>query len=180
MDVSVVHECERRARLEALFAAHSRDVLAYAARRTDEASAADVLSEVFVVVWRRLDDVPLEPLPWLLAVARRVLANQRRSARRRERLLGRVAACSASEPAPLAISDGTLRHALAALGERDRQALLLTAWEGLSAKEAARVLGCSTEAFVVRSHRARRRLAAQLRRLQEASLRAPRVEAYGD
>jgi RNA polymerase sigma-70 factor, ECF subfamily len=169
-----------RARLEALFSAYSREVFAYAARRTDEASAADVLSEVFVVVWRRLDDVPCEPLPWLLSVARRVLANQRRSARRHERLLGRVATCAAPETALLAISDGTLRYALAALNERDRQALLLTAWEGLSSEEAARVIGCSTQAFLVRSHRARRRLAAQLRRVQEAPLRAPRVEAYGD
>jgi RNA polymerase sigma-70 factor, ECF subfamily len=180
MDVSVV-ERERRARLEALFAAHSRDVLAYAARRTDQASAGDVLSEVFVVAWRRLDEIPCEPLPWLLAVARRVLANQRRGARRRELLLDRVAACGASETAPpLAISDSALRHALAALGERDRQALLLTAWEGLSAKEAALVLGCSTQAFIVRSHRARRRLAAQLRPPKETSLRTPRMGAYGD
>jgi RNA polymerase sigma-70 factor, ECF subfamily len=29
----------------------------------------DIVSETFLVVWRRLDDVPESPLPWLLAVA---------------------------------------------------------------------------------------------------------------
>jgi RNA polymerase sigma-70 factor (ECF subfamily) len=38
------------------------------------------LAETFLVAWRRLDDVPDDPLPWLYRVARRVLANQRRSA----------------------------------------------------------------------------------------------------
>jgi RNA polymerase sigma-70 factor, ECF subfamily len=58
--------------------------------------------------------------------------------------------------------DPLVAEALAALNERDREALLLTAWEGLSAQEAARVLGCSTQAFWVRTHRARKRLAEAL------------------
>ena len=54
---------ERRARLEALFEAHARTVLAYARRRTDHATAADVLSDVFVVAWQRLERIPDDALP---------------------------------------------------------------------------------------------------------------------
>ena len=58
-------------------------------------------------------------------------------------------------------------EALAALPERDREAILLHAWEGLSAPEAAEVLGCSATAYRLRLHRARRRLAAQLQDVPE-------------
>jgi RNA polymerase sigma-70 factor (ECF subfamily) len=52
--------------------------------------------------------------------------------------------------------------ALATLGERDREVLLLHAWDGLDNAEAATVLGCSANAFAVRLHRARRRFADAL------------------
>lgn len=156
-------EDERRARLEALFEAHARTVLAYARRRTDHATAADVLSDVFVVAWRRLDRIPDDALPWLLACARRTLQNHRRAEWRRHLLAERLVASTPriASPAP-EISDGALAQALATLSERDREALLLTEWEGLSAKAAADALGCSPQAFWVRAHRARRRLAAAL------------------
>jgi len=154
---------ERRARLEALFEAHARTVLAYARRRTDHASAADVLSDVFVVAWQRLERIPEDALPWLLACARRTLANHQRGERRRHRLVERLMASTPriASPAP-EIPDDALAQALATLSERDREALFLTEWEGLSAKQAARALGCSPQAFWVRSHRARSRLAAAL------------------
>jgi RNA polymerase sigma-70 factor (ECF subfamily) len=44
------------------------------------------------------------------------------------------------------------------LSDADREALLLTAWEGLDARQAAAAVGCSTGTFTVRLHRARRRL----------------------
>jgi RNA polymerase sigma-70 factor (ECF subfamily) len=52
---------------------------------------------------------------------------------------------------------GVLR-ALAELPEDDREVLVLVAWQGLSPKDAARVVGCSSAAFRVRLHRARKRL----------------------
>ena len=58
--------------------------------------------------------------------------------------------------------DGELLAALARLGPRDREALLLAAWEGLQGAELAAALGCSAAAAKVRLHRARRRLAAEL------------------
>jgi RNA polymerase sigma-70 factor (ECF subfamily) len=53
-------------------------------------------------------------------------------------------------------------EALRALRPRDREVLLLTAWDGLNASEAAAVLGCSPTAYRIRLHRARRRLARLL------------------
>jgi RNA polymerase sigma-70 factor (ECF subfamily) len=49
------------------------------------------------------------------------------------------------------------------LGENDRDALRLVAWERLSLTDAARAAGVSRAAFAMRVHRARRRLAVQLR-----------------
>ncbi|MDP9307680.1 MAG: hypothetical protein M3P15_05160 [Actinomycetota bacterium] len=60
----------------------SPDIAMYALRRTDRETAQDIVAETFTIAWRRFDDVPEEPLPWLYGVARRVLANQRRSLRR--------------------------------------------------------------------------------------------------
>jgi RNA polymerase sigma-70 factor (ECF subfamily) len=172
-------EATRRAQVEMLFAEHARAVLVYARRRTDYATASDVVSDVFVVALQRLEDVPRDdPLPWLLGCARRVLLNQRRGQQRRARLVKRLAASTPRSQAERELSDGALAGALAALGERDREVLLLTAWEGLTAEQAARVLGCSTQAFWVRSHRARKRLAAALER--DTTTPALTMEACND
>jgi len=116
------------------------------------------------VAWRRLDDIGADPLPWLLGVARRVLANQRRGDQRRlalaDRLRGTTPPHQVLELAP-GLSD-RLRAGLLALSPREREALLLVAWEGLSPDRAARATGCSAAAFRVRLHRARRHLAGHL------------------
>jgi RNA polymerase sigma-70 factor (ECF subfamily) len=152
-----VDQDERKARLEGLFAAHSAAVLAYARRRCDAATADDVLSEVFAIAWRRLDHVPIEAKPWLLAYARRVLANSRRGERRRVSLIRRLATVAPRADAHVPGSGGVVQ-ALATLGERDREALLLVAWDGLSVEEAGLVVGCSRRTFSMRLHRARKRL----------------------
>jgi RNA polymerase sigma factor (sigma-70 family) len=149
-------------------------VLAYALRRADRATAEDVVAETFVIAWRRLDDVPDPPLPWLLGVARRVLANQRRGERRRHALLDRLRREPAPQPPPA--EQGRALAALAGLGERDREALLLHAWEGLDHAGAGTVMGCSAAAFAVRLHRARRRFARELGRLDQLET-APREVA---
>ncbi len=157
------HESAARARFEQIFTACHDAVVRYAVRRVAAEAVQDVVSETFLVAWRRLDDLEGEALPWLLGIARRVAANQRRSRARREALVerirgdaGRAAACE------LVSGDGRLADALARLGERDREALLLIAWDGLSTRDAAAVLGCTSGALAVRLHRARRRLAREL------------------
>jgi RNA polymerase sigma-70 factor, ECF subfamily len=158
-------DTERRRRLERLFAEHSAAVRAYAERRIAHDVVDDVASDVFVVAWRRLEDVPEDALPWLLACARRIIANQSRSARRRaalrERLIDRQQPFSPGLTGP----DPVLGQALATLSASDREVLMLVAWEGLRAGQAAVVIGCSQRAFAMRLHRARRRLAAAMAHL---------------
>ena len=160
-----VEQADRRRRLEAMFREHANAVHAYAWRRTSAASTDDVVSEVFAIAWRRLDDVPEPPLPWLLACARRVLANQRRAQRRAGALRSRLAANYAPR-LPADAGDGVLRQALNQLREHDRELLLLVAWEGLEPDQVAAMLGCSKGAVATRLHRARTRLAAALARLE--------------
>lgn len=148
----------------AMFQAHHAQVLAYALRRTaTPADAEDVAAETFVVAWRRRDSIPTDALPWLYGVARRVLANQRRSTMRRLRLVARWR----PEPAPVMAgeSDGPAQAALARLRPDDQELLRLVAWEELSHAQIATVLGVSVNAVAIRLHRARRRFENEFRRL---------------
>jgi RNA polymerase sigma factor (sigma-70 family) len=160
-----VTDLGRRARLEALFAEHAAAVRAYALRRIDPAAADDTVSEVFLVAWRRLDDCPADALPWLLACARRVLANQRRGDDRRSALAARLHQTSIPGPG-VQLDDGALGRALAELSGPDRELLLLIAWDGLDPARAAAALECTRATLAVRLHRARRRLAAALGRVE--------------
>lgn len=142
--------------------AHTAAVLAYALRRTSRDDAADVVAETFLVAWRRLDDVDERTaLPWLYAVARRVLLSQQRATRRQQAIVQRVAAGLPEAP-DMPLGSPRVLEALAALSEAEREVLMLAAWEELSSGEAARVLGCSATAYRIRLHRARRRLRARL------------------
>jgi RNA polymerase sigma-70 factor (ECF subfamily) len=156
---------EHRPRFDALFDGHYAAVRAYVARRSSTAGVVDdVLSETFLVAWRRIDSVPADGLPWLLGVARRVLANQRRAEARRGALVELLASLlprgPIAEPADEVF--GELGDAIAALSPREREALLLVAWEGLDPQRAARVVGCAPAAFRARLYRARRALVVQL------------------
>lgn len=164
MSVAFESSPERRTRFEQIFATNFRAVSAYARRRAAPAEAEDAVAETFLVAWRRLDEVPEHAKPWLLGVARRVLANQRRAAGRRAALSERVARDEG--PEPKLDSAPPVLQALDRLSEADREVLLLTAWDGLSTAELATALRCSRTAAKVRLHRARRRLGVELERLE--------------
>ena len=149
---------EDHAAFAALFEAHFEALLAYARRRTPQLSdAEDVVAETFTVAWRRLDHLPPRSdghLPWLYAIARRVLTNHRRGTERRVRLFERLRRAAVA-PSPRQIDAGA---ALQLLPERDREILRLVAWESLTHTEAGAVLGISANAVAIRVHRARERL----------------------
>ena len=166
---------------EALYGRCAASVLSYCARRTTPELAEDALAETFSVAWRRRDAIPSEPLPWLYGVARKVIANQRRAARRQVAVARRLV-----EEAPLSHAEETpesarrVLAALARLGETDRELLLLVAWEGLKPAVAARVLGIAPARCRLRLHRARRRLerlVAPADGPSEAELKAQAKEA---
>lgn len=169
----------RRARFDALFREHHPAVRAYARRRVPSEVVDDIVAETFLVVWRRLDDVPEAPLPWLLTVARNVVGTEWRGAARRERLWlkaqsGHVEGCDPGEPE---IVDGRVLAALAVLRERDREALTLVAWDGLTPAQAAAVVGEPPARFRQRLHRARSRLRAELADMRAAELRRGELAA---
>lgn len=155
---------DRTGRFEAIFAAHSATIYAYARRRAARDEAEDIVSEVFLVAWRRLDQVPAEPVPWLIGVARKVLANRRRGDARRAALDHRVHQDVAIDRDHSTHDPrvGIVLAALANLPPGEREVIELVAWEELSPAEAAAALGIARATVYVRLHRARQRLAGLL------------------
>jgi RNA polymerase sigma-70 factor (ECF subfamily) len=152
-------------RFRELYADHYRPVLAYCLRRLPSHSdAEDSVAEVFAVAWRRMDGVPAgsDALPWLYAVARRVVGNADRTRRRRDRLTARVATRrDAEQGSAAADSSALVIDVLMRLRPLDQEVLRLAAWEGLQPLEIAAVLGCSPNAAAIRLHRARERFREQ-------------------
>jgi RNA polymerase sigma-70 factor (ECF subfamily) len=163
---------QRRHRLEEMFREHAPRVLDYARYRgATLAEAEDVVSEVFIVLTRRLEDAPSVPgelLPWLFGIARKVLGNQLRSSRRRQALTERSeeavvwANRSDQDLSAVATRNLIIRQGLSKLREKDREALLLVAWDGLRYDEAARVLGCTPGAIAQRILRTRQLLLEEI------------------
>lgn len=142
--------------------AHLPEVEAYARRRGSRDPEA-IGAETLTIAWRKLGDVPTDDArPWLYATARRLVWAERRKNRQPQR--GNDAAQVAAFEPGAGLLDPELGRALAALSARDREALLLVAWEDLTPALAARSLGLTQAAFRVRLHRSRKRL----RRLLEA------------
>jgi len=141
------------------FAGH---VLAYARRHANRDDPEDVVAETFHVAWRRRDVMPDEPLPWLLGVAHNVLRSQWRVSRRTPPAdtLERLADVAGDSLEVGVVRRRELVELPATLPDHEREALLLVAWDDLSAEQAARVLGISAGAVRVRIHRARKRLQA--------------------
>jgi RNA polymerase sigma-70 factor (ECF subfamily) len=143
----------------AIYEEHHAAVCAYFARRAARDDVEDLAAETFAIAWRKLPRRVEHPLPWLYAVAGKVLANHRRKAARRG---GFAVDPVAGDPAERFGGDRGLARAFGALSERDREAICLVAWEGLSVADAARAAGCSAATFHVRLSRAKARLARAL------------------
>jgi RNA polymerase sigma-70 factor, ECF subfamily len=154
-------------RFEQVFRDHARTVLSFVLTRTRPEEAKDVVAQTFLVAWRRFSELPEEPLPWLIGVARRTLADGHRADRRREalwrRLSGKYGVTSVDVDVPERLHlRGSIGAALHSLSPDDRDILVLVAWEGFTVERLAESLGCSKPTASVRLHRARRRFAALL------------------
>jgi len=153
----------REDRFRLLYQGNVERVARYVARRTAAPDVQDVVADTFLVAWRRLDELPRDPIPWLLVTARKVLANRGRSSQRRRALEGKLASATPwplqlASPSDLPEIDQRLLAAIAELPGAEREAFMLVAWDGLDATRASQVAGCSAATFRVRLHRARRRL----------------------
>ncbi len=137
------------------------DFIARYARRRGARDPDGIAAEAMAIAWRRLADVPAaDPRPWLIVTARNLLLAERRSEPETGRgPLGDVDLQAPAEQLPSELDlDPDLARCLGVLAEKDREALLLIAWEDLTPALAAASLGISPTAFRVRLHRARRRL----------------------
>lgn len=154
----------RMSRFSAIYDAHRNRVWAFVVTQAGRQIADEVVNETFVVAWRRLADIPDPPLPWLLGVARNLLRANFRAHARHEAIVAELR--SWTDPASQQAADIgetvaerlALLSALATLAAGDRELLVLTAWQGLTTQEAAKVTGSTPAAIRVRLHRARKRL----------------------
>lgn len=164
---------DRRRRFEAVVDEVFEPLQRYIRRRIEPDYADDVLSDVLMTAWRRLDDAPPDRvLPWCYGIARRTLANARRGRRRHLKLVKRLEAepQTGLEPDPAdAGPDAELSEALDSLSVDDREVLNLWAWEQLEPREIATVLDISINAATLRLSRARSRLSERLTRQDDAA-----------
>jgi RNA polymerase sigma factor (sigma-70 family) len=146
-------------RFTAMYEAHYDAVARYVRRRAPDVDLADVLAKVFLAAWQRFADVPPDAaLPWLYRTAGNVLANEFRGRQRAARLQERA------EPPPPAVDHAdhvvdrlALSAAFDGLDPRDQEILRLIAWEALTVREAALVLGLRRTTVAMRVRRLARR-----------------------
>lgn len=150
-----------------VYDAHYGEVLAYCRRRTQPSDAHDAASEVFTVVWKKIDDRPDDEKvrAWLYGIAFRVLGHQWRGRDRYQRLKRRIAGTSTGvEPGADESVERIAEHELVLeaaqrLRLSDQEILRLAGWEELPHSEIAEMLGMSVAAVDQRFHRAKKRLA---------------------
>lgn len=148
-------DLERRERFVEIFHLSFETLQAYVLRRGGGSDTDDIVAEVLMVLWRRLDTVPTGfELPWALGVARRCLSNHRRSVTRRDQLVERLT----NNQTPPPSGNAALDEALDRLDADELEMVRLWAWEGLAPREIALVMDLSANAVSIRLHRARRRL----------------------
>jgi len=181
-------------RFTALYRAQHSLVRDFARRRVGADLAQEIVAETFLVAWRRINDIPPAPIPWLYRTALYEIANQRRRQEKALRLRAalvesHVSGGTEGDSSDLADLAEAVATAFATLQPRDQEILRLAAWEQLSAAEAATVLECSVSAYRMRLHRARSRLAAragareygeqQRRQVRDEPAALSRVGAFG-
>ena len=125
-----------------LYDRHVLEVYRYIARRHIGNDAQDLTGDVFLIAFQKLNSIPAgSELPWLYRTAWNVLAN----AHRKNDPIPANFDLTEIEPdcADVVITNDQLNRSWQKLPQKDREVLRLVAWEGLSGKELASVLGIS-------------------------------------
>jgi RNA polymerase sigma-70 factor (ECF subfamily) len=178
----------KKTHFESIYADHMLQVLAYCARRTRSADAADACAETFLVAWRRIDHVPpdSQALPYLYGIASRVVSNQLRSLNRRSRLdakLRNLGVAPPVEPSTVVFQNSRDQEVAAAVNRlkpKDREIVMLYAWEDLSRDTIAEMMGMTRAAVDQRIHRSYQKLARRLEPLMEArAINSPPIADKG-
>jgi RNA polymerase sigma factor (sigma-70 family) len=143
---------------EGLFTEHVSSVYRYVVRRAARNDADDLTADVFATPWRKRVEVPAgQELAWLYRTAGFFIANHHRKSRPTPvEILPEKH--DVNSPEAQVIADPEVCDVFATLGERDRQILLLAAWEGLRGNDLAEVLEVSRGGADAALSRARSRL----------------------
>ena len=168
-DVETTADAAGSVALELLYERHSQRVfrfcLAYL-RKRDEAEDAAQTTFLHALGALRRGVVPTSESAWLLKIARNVCLTRFDATRRRGQLElvqdpSVLAEVASARPA-VEMDVASLQAALEHLPARQRQAILLREWQGLSYAEIAEELGLTTAAVETLLFRARRALAKEL------------------
>lgn len=157
---------ERAQRFAALYRREHPVVLVFAIRRCPNglSQAEDIANDVFLIAWRRLDEIPTdegEARGWLLATTRNQLRNLVRNEARRGRFLNLFAADVVPvmpPPDAAIIAQNDLASAWQQLSTAEQEVIALTVLDELTSPQAATVLGISAAAYRTRLNRARNAL----------------------
>lgn len=163
---SSTRELTRRLAVEELLTDLLPDLVRYFANRlNDRDDAADAAADTLLVLWRKHRSLPTDETDarrFAFGVARNVLSTTRRSRSRRHALTDRIRV-EISEQWPEDLDrDLELRSALASLKPKERELVLLVAWDGFSVADAGKILGIQPGAARTRYSRVRTKLRAQL------------------
>ena len=127
--------------------------------------ADDLASETFATAFRRRAAYDLtrpDAAPWLYGIAVNLLRQHRRSEERRLKAYARAATVDPPGTGTADPLDETVASALVALGELDRNLILLYAWAGLSYEQLADALDLPLGTVRSRLSRTRSKLRAHL------------------
>lgn len=166
---------DREHTFRSLYEAVYPDLIRFVQRRAHPDHAEDVVADAFLVVWRRLDELPgahEDARAWIFGIARNILLNTNRGEQRRQALGVRLADAALmylDEDADPVLNRVDLGRAWRLLSETHQEALGLAVFEDLNAPQAAAVLGISPVAFRLRLSRARRALRLLLEHLPQPS-----------
>jgi RNA polymerase sigma-70 factor (ECF subfamily) len=148
----------------ATFRSHLQDVSKYLTRRVEISNVEDLASEIFEIAWRKRESCPEGfELAWLYKIAGFVVSNHRKKLSRRAVMVPLLDHdMSAPSAEDVALDGSGVAIAFDLLSAKDRQILSLYAFEQLSIKEIAVVLGTTENNTSQRLKRARDRLAKHL------------------
>jgi hypothetical protein len=114
-------EAEDASRFTEMYQKYRARVFSYAVTTVGRDLAEEITSDVFLIAWQRITDVPEKPLPWLLVTARNVGSNQVHAAIRQRALAAEMAAWIPREQQSGDVADQVAERAalLAARGLQD-------------------------------------------------------------
>ncbi len=160
------------ARFAAIYEEFHPEVAAYVRRRSSADDVEDLVASVFLTVWRKIEEAPLDyALPWLYRISYLTLRNHWRKRDRSRSGVAKLESLGVSSDPTVAdqvVIREELRDVLAAaerLRKADQELLRLSSWERLDHNEIAAILNIEPNAVRQRLYRARKNLEREFQKI---------------